>query len=133
MDNLEQRLRDDAARINVEITAELDDRIRASLEGVTPEKRAEPLPRKQPRSMWWASSLTGVAAAAVVILVVNLQGPPAPPDVVETPISADPWLMPVLNAETAVLADPLRQELEDLEADLKKAEQAVRDEFDLSL
>ena len=35
MDKLGRRLREDAARINVEVSPELDDRIRASLERVT--------------------------------------------------------------------------------------------------
>ena len=40
------------------------------------------------------------------------------------------WPDVVWNAETAVLTSPLEQEIEDLQSDLKKAEQAVKDEFE---
>ncbi len=62
MDKLAKQLREDAAKIKVEVSAELDDRIRASLQGVTPEQPPDSLPPTRPRSMWWASSLTGIAA-----------------------------------------------------------------------
>ena len=71
MDKLKEALREDAAAIDATVSAELDDRIRASLEGVQPERPNAPRPRRG-LSMWWASSLTGVAAAAAVIAVINL-------------------------------------------------------------
>lgn len=130
MDNLERRLREDAGRINVEVSPQLDERIRASLEGVT-QQGAAPVPPKAPRSMWWASSLTGIAAAAAVILIINL-GTPTPPEIEEVAgvpggFPVDPPIIPELNPQRAVF--PLEQELENLESDLKKAEQALRDEL----
>ena len=126
MDKLAMQLREDAAKIDVEVSAQLDDRIRASLQGVTPERPGESVPPVKPRSMWWASSLTGVAAAAALILVVNLNGPEpvAPQNHVVVPV-----LTPDLIFERAMMTEPLEQELADLEADLKKAEEAVKKEI----
>ena len=130
MDKLARQLREDAASIDAGISAELDSRIRASLQNITPES-AKPAPRvvRSP-AFWWASSLTGVAAALAVIAVLNVMGPDEPVAVpraaVERPVQ--PAALPGLDLDVraAMLADPLAQELEDLQADLKKAEELVR-------
>ena len=127
MDKLARQLREDAAKINVEVSAELDDRIRSSLQGVMPELPRDSLPPVKPRSMWWASSLTGIAAVAALILVLNLNEPESVPprnDTVVPSISTPDWIF-----ENAMMTEPLEQELADLEADLKKAEDAVRKEI----
>ena len=129
MDKLSQRLRDDAANINVEVSAELDERIRASLEGVTPERPRDDVVPSRPRSMWWASSLSGIAAVIVVIVLVDLNQPEPPP--VATMAQATPMFTPTLIARPAVMTAPLQKELEDLGADLKKAEEAVRKDIGL--
>ena len=129
MDKLAVQLREDAAKINAEVSAELDVRIRASLRGVTQERPPEILPSVRPRSMWWASSLTGVAAAAVLIVVLNLNQTQPLPQQDDTVIV--PMLTPNLILERAMMTAPLEKELEDLEADLKKAEEAVKKEFGL--
>ncbi len=127
MDKLAKQLRDDAAQINVEVSAQLDDRIRASLQGVTQEQPRDNLPPARPRSMWWASSLTGIAAAAALILVLNFDQPvPVPP---QNDFAVPPILTPDLIFEKAMMTEPLEQELADLEADLKKAEEAVKKEI----
>ena len=127
MDKLAEQLREDAAQITVAVSAELDDRIRASLQGVTPERAREDRPPTKPRSRWWASSLTGVAAVAALILVLNLKQPePVTPqnDPVVPSIPTPDWIF-----ENAMMTEPLEQELADLEADLKKAEEAVKKEI----
>ncbi len=129
MDKLAMQLREDAASINVAVSAELDDRIRASLEGVTPERPRESAAPTRPRSMWWASSLTGIAAASVVIVLINLGQPEPPAAVIDTQITS--LFQPQLIIDPAVMTAPLQQELEDLEADLKKAEDAVRRDIGL--
>ena len=133
MDELENRLRSDAARIRADVSAELDDRIRASLEGIVPE---QPQKRRPVRSwsLWWASSLTGIAAAVAVIAVVNLFGnrPAAPPAAVADGQSIEVPRLD-LRVETAVLTSPLTEELEALQADLEKAEKTLRDDFPLGL
>lgn len=130
MDKLAKRLRDDAARIECAVSEELDDRIRASLENIRPQPPAEPQRAPRPFTFWWASSLTGVAAAIVLIAIVNLQEPvPVPAN---TEPVAQPLVIPSIRwqAETAVLVSPLEQEFEDLQSDLKKAEDAVRQDIE---
>ncbi len=127
-DKLRHQLREDAANINVAVSAELDDRIRASLEGITPERPRDGAVPSRPRPMWWASSLTGIAAAAAIILVLNLTETPTP-EPAQPSTAFVPTVMPNLNLRNAVSTQPLRQELADLEADLKMAEEAVRKEI----
>jgi len=134
MDKLAKQLKDDAAHIDVRISDEFDRRMVASLEGITPEMPNVPRIRQRPAAFWWASSLTGVAAALVFIAVINshLQ-------VEDTPVvspTTSPVSMatiPTINwkAESAMLTQPLQRELEDLQADLKKAEEKVKKEIGL--
>jgi hypothetical protein len=130
MDKLAKRLREDAAHIECTVSDELDDRIRASLGNIDPQPPAEPQRARRPLAFWWASSLTGVAAAIVLIAVVNLQGPAVVTTTTE-PV-AQPLVIPSIEwqAETAVLVSPLEQEFEDLQSDLKKAEEAVRQDIE---
>lgn len=130
MDKLAKRLREDAAHIECAVSVELDDRIRASLENIRPEQPAEPRPPRRPLAFWWASSLTGVAAAMVLIAVVNLQG--SDPVATTTEPAAQPLVMPSIQwqAETAVLVSPLEEEYENLQSDLEKAEEAVRQDIE---
>ena len=129
MDKLAIQLREDAASINIAVSAELDDRIRASLEAVTQELPRESAAPARPRSMWWASSLTGILAASVVIVLINLNQPAPSSAVIDIPVIA--LFQPQLTIDPAVMTAPLQKELDDLEADLKKAEAAVRKEFGL--
>jgi len=128
MDNLAKQLREDAANIDAEISVELDSRILASLHNVTPES-AKPRPRvvRSP-SFWWASSLTGVAAALGVIAIINLDRPGPPPLQVQEPVAH--FVVPELDleVEAAMLTSPLAEELARLQADLRRAEAAVRDD-----
>ena len=131
MDKLARRLKEDAERIEVSVSEQLDDRITASLQGVVPEgparKRRE---RAKPIGFWWASSLTGIAAAVAVIVIMNLQQPGEPPAVVPADLVAT---VPAFDwkAESASLTGPLEQELENLQADIKKAEKKLRKDIGL--
>lgn len=134
MDKLAERLRKDAADIHVEVSPELDNRIRASLAGVTPEVPQVRRPRHSPL-FWLASSLTGVAAAVAVILLVNTGDPVAPASV---PVAATPTEIELpelpalpLKAEQAMSVSPLEQELDDFQSDLEKARQAVSEDMRL--
>jgi len=129
MDKLAKQLRADADQLEVQISAELDDRIRASLQSVSQE-RAATTDKRPAASFWWASSLTGVAATIAVIAIVNLSGPEPEMGITEPPVtpfaaSNFDWKM-----QPAVLTETLEQELVDFQADLKKAEQAVRSDLD---
>jgi len=128
MDKLAKQLRADADRIDVTVSAELDRRIDASLRAVTPEPESRrPAPIARPPLFWWASTLTGIAAAIAVIAIVNLRAPerldPAPIDLVATVPPID------LKAETAMLTAPLQEELDRLQSDLKKAEEKVKQDI----
>ena len=131
MDKLAKRLRDDAARIDVNVSDELDRRIEASLLAVTPELADQrPVTPARPPMFWWASTITGIAAAVAVIAIMNWQAPQQPAaDVPLNIVAVVPEID--LKAEAAVLTNPLRKELDDLESDLKKAEEKVRREIGL--
>jgi hypothetical protein len=132
MDKLADILKRDAAEIRADVSAELDDRIRASLESVSQDK--PPLPVRPARwSMWWASSLTGITALATIILIINVNQPEKRPTVETTMISVPPPYPLDLNAEAAVLTAPLVEELEKLEADIRRAQQRVSAEIGLSM
>ena len=109
MDKLARQLREDASRIECEVSAQLDDRI---------------------FPLWWASSLTGVAAAIAIIVLVNLQSQPVPPSVTEPAPQA--LVIPSIEWETqpAALTRSLEVELENLQSDLEKAEEAVKQDIE---
>ncbi len=130
MDNLTRKLREDAATIDAEISAQLDSRIKASLAAVEPEAARRRKPARRPVSFWLASSLTGMAAALALIAVLNIDDSSEPAAVPRTVAGnpAQPLDIPALDldVEAAMLTEPLARELEDLQADLKKAEEVVR-------
>ncbi len=129
MDKLAKRLRDDAAQIEVMISAELEGRIDASLRSVSPDGAA-PAKSRQSASFWWASSLTGVVATLAVVAVVNFSKPE--PEIGITEPQLQVFSVPQFDwkLETAMLTETLEQELVDIQSDLKKAEQSVRDDID---
>ena len=131
MDKLALKLREDADKIEVTVSDELDHRIEASLRAVEPAKPVRSAPRARPPWFWLASALTGATAAIAVIAIVNLSGvgesaPPAP-----VIVAADPMPLLDLDTEAVMLTAPLQQELEDLQSDLKKAEEKVRRDIGL--
>lgn len=138
MDSLTTQLKRDADLMDVQVSDELDHRIAASLEGVTPERPRQSAPQQRPAIFWWASALTGVAAAFVVIAVFNSQsqlGNERVPVIVSSvPEAASLGISaPTIDwkAESAMLTQPLRRELEDLQADLKKAEEKLKQDIGL--
>lgn len=130
MDKLAQQLRDDADRIEVVITPELDDRIRASLLGIRQETRKPVASSRLAASFWWASSLTGVAATVAIIAVLNLNDSDSNVAITEPPDAQ--FAMPKFEwqPKAAMLTATLEQELQDIRSDLKKAEQVIREDFD---
>jgi hypothetical protein len=129
MDKLAKRLREDADQIEVLISPQLENRIEASLRSVS-QDGATPAKSRQSASFWWASSLTGVAATLAIVAVVNLSGPEPEVGITEPPQQA--FSVPQFDWKTkpAMLTQTLEQELVDLQSDLKKAEQTVRDDID---
>lgn len=136
MDNLERRLKEDAALIKTDLNPQLQGRIRASLEATDQESRSRKGKESPGISLWWASSLTGLGAAAVVIVWINQNGRVEAPQVVSAPTPADgSWSLQggfPLNAQTAEWTAPLEEELENLQSDLEKAREAVEKDLRLS-
>ncbi len=128
MDKLAERLREDAARIDVDVSDELDRRIEASLHAATPPAPARP--SAKPPLFWWASTITGVTAAIVVIAIVNWRVEDQPDPVAPVDLMASTPRIE-LNAEAAMLTAPLQEELDKLQSDLKKAEEKVRRDIGL--
>ena len=138
MDKLAKQLKTDAAMIDVQVSDELDRRITASLHGVTPEKTEEsrtPAVGRRPAVFWWASSLTGIAAALLLIAIFNSQSQPVDDPVAQvagtSPVPLVTTPMIDWKAESAMLTEPLQRELEDLQSDLKKAEEKVKRDIGL--
>lgn len=132
MDKLARALRDDAECIEIHVPTDLDERLRASIENAPSPATGRKPARNPATRIGWASALTGVAVVAGIILVVNIERTEAPTSVIP-PLESVTGALPRLNAETAVLTAPLTEELENLEADLRKAEQAVRREIGLDM
>ena len=141
MDKLAKQLRADAECIDVAVSDELEQRILASLHGVSPraETSLHSPARLGQRSarFWWTSSLTGIAAAALIIVIINSQsqrpGIVVPGDMPTMSSVALVDNMPVIDwkTETAMLTSPLREELEKLQSDIKKAEKKVKQDIGL--
>lgn len=138
MDKLAERLKKDAACIEAQVSDELDNRIAASLRAVTPLKAPSDPPESARQSrapgFWLASSLTGLAAALLVIAVINLRTPAQEP--LPTVANTSPIREPITptiewNTEAAMLTGPLQQELEDLQSDIRKAEEKVKRDIGL--
>ena len=103
---------------------------RPSLTAIEPEAARQRKPGRRLASFWLTSSLTGVAAALGVIAVLNLVDTDEPEAIPTTAAveTVQPIALPAidLDVKAATLAGPLAQELEDLQADLKKAEEVMR-------
>lgn len=154
MDKFEEILKADAREIDAAVSPELGARIKASLhcavrlksESKAPQSRE---PASKPggnngvtASLWWASSLTGLAAAVVVITVLNLQQPAHEAGSIESVATevvpdAREYLLRLqqqlpLRVETAVFTSSLEEELSALEADFRKAKANVNRDLDFT-
>ena len=141
MDEFEKRLKRDADAIRAEASPQLVARIDASLQAVEPVRPA----RKQLPSvnLWWASTLTGLAATLIVIAVVNRNQPTADVAPVDTTVAlpteaalpTEP-LVPIgpemLDIRTADFTSPLEQELINLRSDFEKARESVAADLDFT-
>jgi len=119
--------------IRIPESAEFDERLRASLERAAAERPAARSARRPAFRLWWASSLTGIAAAVLVIAVLNLarQEPPDRPDLSVAAV-VEPLEMPLLKARKAVMTTPLEKELDLLESDIRKAENVLREDIGIA-
>lgn len=129
MDKLAKQLRDDAERIEANISPQLDERIRASLESASQDRTRARLPTQSAR-FWWTSSLTGIAATLLVIAIVNLALNEPEPAITEPPATPQLAVRFDWKLQPAMLTQTLEQELVDIQSDLKKAEQVVREDIE---
>lgn len=130
MDKLAEQLRRDAEQIDAQVSAQLDERIRASLQSASQERPAAAAERPS-APFWWASSLTGIAATLLVIVIVNLPSTEPEPGITQPP-PADSTAMRFdgLKLKEAVSTQTLEQELINIQTDLRKAGQALRDDIE---
>lgn len=144
MDEFEKRLKDDAAAIRVTASPELERRIEASLRDTRQVMPVGPEPRQQVSRLWWASSLTGLATAAAVILLVNWDRTTAPEmlpsqvadETVATrtvPAYVEQLQQRIpLDARTAEFEAPLEEEMLRLKSDLEKARRTLAKDIEFA-
>ena len=141
MDEFEKRLKRDADAIQAAASPELKARIDASLQGVEPVRQARTRPASV--SLWWASTLTGLAATLIVIAVVNWNQSGEDVSSVETTAALPTEVelrtepaMPIgpemLDIRTADFTSPLEQELINLQSDFEKARESVAEDLDFT-
>jgi len=138
MDEFEKRLKRDAHAVRAEVSPELKNRIDASLHGMEPILPPT-TPERPPTGLWWASSLTGLAAAAAIIVLMNLDRAELPPAETESvaglTVPSNPEAVvtsPILDVRTADFASPLEEELVKLQSDIEKARESVRKDLDFT-
>lgn len=138
MDEFEGRLKRDAHNIQAEPGAELRARIDASLRA-TETIRPAPEARDSGMNLWWASSITGLAAAVVVIVLINWNSPVTEVVPVEAVASETvPDYIDELQGlyspriKTADFTSPLEDEFLRLRADLERARENVKEDIEFS-
>ena len=128
MDNLEKRLKNDASLIKAEVSAEMQERILASLQSTQPVSPDPKKPESRGMSLWLTSSLTGLAAAALIIVLVNwntsIETNGETDSMPSVPSLSEQIPFP-LSAETVEWTAPLEEELRNLQSDLEKARKNV--------
>ena len=139
MDEFEKRLKRDADAILAEASPELRARIHASLQSTSQVRPAGKKAEPAPANLWWASSLTGLAAAIMVIVLINwnrADSVPVPAEnIANTTVPADPdplMAPPMLDIRTADFTSPLEDELVKLQSDIEKARQSVKKDLDFT-
>jgi len=138
MDKFEDRLKHDAEQIDTGDTTALRARIDASIRATN---RIRPVPeaRDSGISLWWASSITGLATALIVIVLINLNQPEVP-DIPAEPVASEtvPDYIEEIQGlaspeiRTADFTSPLEDELVKLQADIERAEKTVKEKIALS-
>lgn len=134
MDNLERRLKEDAGLVKADLSPEMHKRIRASLESVLPENSTPQKKQIRSLTLWWTSSLGGLAAVALLIVIVNWNNTVDPVENLPDP-ALSTWLSQgsiPFNAQTADWTTPLEEELKNLQSDLDKARENVERDLRIS-
>jgi hypothetical protein len=132
MDEFARRLKADADDIEATVSAELKTRIDASIQSLDHDEPVT-VGKSRPLFLWWASSLTGLTAAVLVIAFLNRN---ATEDAVEVQEASAAIVVPeyvqqlnvefLLRAENADFTEPLEDELDKLKSDMAKARENIR-------
>lgn len=144
MDSFGKRLVDDAAEIQAEVSAPLRSRIDSATRAA---RSLEPRSGRKGFSfpLWLAASVTGGAAAVIVILFIGRgAGQIAPTGSAVVPAdgavarSVPEYVRHIerklpLQVETAGLTAPLEEELTNLQSDLEKARENLEEDLDFTL
>jgi len=138
MDEFKNRLKRDAYDIQADPSPELRARIDASLRA-TEQIRPVPEFRDSGVNLWWASSITGLVTAAIVIVLINWNSPVAEVVPVEQ-VAGDtvPDYIDELQGlyspqiKTADFTSPLEDELLRLRADIERARENVKEDIEFS-
>lgn len=130
MDELARRLQEDAARIDVSVSPELDARIHASLAGTHVEMPASRGRAHRHAGFRRAAAMAGLGAAvaASVFVYIGIAGRPGSPVPGPRPgfeLPAVAW-----QVQPVALTDPLDREYANLRADLEKVGNALRQDID---
>ncbi|HZD52305.1 MAG TPA: hypothetical protein VE175_04615 [Woeseiaceae bacterium] len=130
MDEMEKRLKRDAARIRARVPPDVSARVQASLSRATEPGR--PTPRTISLGLWLAASLSGAAAAALLLLLLPHadRSPPPEPLARSVPLPRSIAGEFPLEVKTAELTAPLEQELDNLQSDIEKAREQVKEDLD---
>lgn len=141
MDELKTRLIEDAGEIEAVVSPELQRRIDASLHAARETRSVAGQRPAKRNSLWLISSITGLTAVALVILVIdwNRQLEEAPQEQVADQqleftddALLDGWNITgglSLNIESADLTRSLEDELVNLQSDLEKARENVEQDI----
>ena len=138
MDKFDETLKEDATEIVTGDSAQLRERIDASLRAT---KRIKPVPEGRPFGVnfWLASSLTGLAAAVIAIVLINwnrqlpVETPVEPAASVTVPeFEQLEQLNPPRLIRTAEFTTPLEEELAHLQADIERARAVVKKDIDFT-
>lgn len=139
MDEFEKRLKRDADAIDATVSPALRKRIDATLQGIEPIRVADTRRNRTTPGLWWASTLTGVAAVLMIIILVNWGRPVTTPvptapvaNMTVPPDSVLDATPPILDIRTADFASPLEEELVRLQSDLEKARESVKKDLDFT-
>lgn len=132
MDEFERKLKDDADRIEATVSPALQARLDATVHALEP-KSTSTLNSQPGIGWWWLSSLTGVAAALLLIVYLNRGddiGDATPVAVDSTDnVAIAPLVDVPLDVRSAEFAggfaDPLAEELENLKSDFEKAREKL--------
>jgi hypothetical protein len=129
------RLKQDAGEITADVPQGFRSRIQAALEAQAPARR--PVRKTISYRLWLAASLSGAAAAVLVLTLIPRDANPPLPTNERVARTVPEYVHGVerefpLQVKTAELTAPLEEELAKLQSDMEKARARVEEDLDFS-